>query len=71
MSQPTYLALPLGDLFKLAQAAWNDANAVCQREARQPKHLQPTHHDFIESLLVFLTQRLRALPGYQCRGGVR
>jgi len=57
------LPIAVGDFMKLAMAAYFDAGAACTPPPGTPNAKTfATPQDFIDSLVVFTTQRIRALP---------
>jgi hypothetical protein len=57
------LPITLGDFMRLAMSAYNDAGIACTAPPGTPNAKTfATPQDFVDSLVVFTTQRIRALP---------
>lgn len=60
---PFVVPIAVGDFLQLAMAAYYDAGAACTAPPGTPNAKTfATPKDFLDSLVVFTTQRIRALP---------
>lgn len=62
--------IAIGDFMQLAMKAYWDANAACMPPpGTQHRGRHATSDEFIDSVILFVTQRLHALPEY--KGGAK
>lgn len=60
---PFPLPISVGDFMHLAMSAYHDAGVACTAQPGTPNAKTfATPQDFVDSLVVFTTQRIRALP---------
>lgn len=64
--------IQIGDFLQLAIAAYHDAARACTAPPGTPNSKTfATSQDFVDSLVVFTTQRIRALPLTPAKRGAK